>query len=64
MVYDNTRIVIENSPPLVFLGNNGANFLPFTPTHGTHTMSAMLHSKKNLMGQNTARSPVTFTVVV
>jgi hypothetical protein len=65
IVYDNgARIVVENSVPLVFPGNSGADFLPFTPTVGTHTLSATLHSKKNLLGQNTTWGPVTFTVVV
>jgi hypothetical protein len=63
MVYDTTQVVIENNPPLVFPGNNGADFLPFAPTVGQHTLSATLHSKKNLTGQTTTWGPVTFTVV-
>jgi hypothetical protein len=62
--YDNgKRIVVENNRPLVFPGNNGPDYFGFSPSVGRHTISATLHSKKHLTGQNTTWGPVAFTVV-
>jgi hypothetical protein len=52
IVYDQTRVVVQNGRPLVFPGHTGAtNFLPFAPKRGKHTISATLYRKKHLQSE-------------
>jgi hypothetical protein len=64
-VYDNEAPVVDGTGVLLaYPSHNGNDVAGFTPTVGSHTFVANLHSKPNLQGQSTTWGPYTFLVVL
>jgi hypothetical protein len=60
---DGVRIITENGAPYALKGNSGTNYYPWTPTVGSHTLTATPYSGADASGTVGTAKTVQFTVV-
>ncbi|HYF62965.1 MAG TPA: VCBS repeat-containing protein [Herpetosiphonaceae bacterium] len=59
---DGAVVATESGWPYAMAGNNGTDYLPWTPTAGSHTLTAVAYSGANATGSASAPLTINFTV--